>query len=176
MKREIKFIFSLFVLFFIVYPNFQNFFDLGQRLNAKKIEFANLTSYYNQIKENIAEIKKEKNFEKLEKMVPSDLREAEVLNAIFAIAGGEGVLIESFSVSKQKKESSEGAGEKKELSYNKITFSLQATGDYFSLKNFLSKLQLLERIPLFESFSISKERKETEEKMKMDITFSIFSL
>lgn len=166
MKREIKFIFSLFVLFFIVYPNFQNFFDLGQRLNAKKIEFANLTSYYNQIKENIAEIKKEKNFEKLEKMVPSDLREAEVLNAIFAIAGGEGVLIESFSVSKQKKE----------LSYNKITFSLQATGDYFSLKNFLSKLQLLERIPVFESFSISKERKETEAKMKMDITFSIFSL
>lgn len=174
MKREIKFIFSLIVLFFIAFPNFQKFFDLEKEFNIKKNELSNLASYYNQIKENIAEIKKEKNFEKLEKMIPSDPREAEVLNTILAIAGGEGVSIESFSVSKQKGDSENTLQEG--FPYNKITFSLQLTGDYFSLKNFLSKLQLLERIPLFESFSISKEKKEAEEKMKMNIIFSIFSL
>lgn len=185
MKREIKFIFSLVVIFFIAYPNFQKFFDLTKKLDSKNQELSTLNIYYSQIRKSIEELKREKSFERMERILPSDPREAEVLNTILNLANEERVLVENFSVSKSKEifqtTSPATKGEGEGLPYQKISFSLQLACDYSSLKYFLLKLQLLERIPIFESFSVFKEEKkegkkgEQEETLKMNITFSIFS-
>ncbi len=162
MKREIKLIVGLAILFFLVYPLYQSVLNLEKQISAKSAEFRQLTNYKQALQEKLDSLKREKNFEKLEAMIPEGSKEAETLNSIFQTAAENGVLIGNFSFSAQKDASSE---------IKRTAFTLECSGDYAALKNFLLKLQTLERVPLFSSLKISKE----ENTLKATVTFSTLS-
>lgn len=163
MKREIKFAMGLILLFFGTFWQFQKFSEWKELISLKEKEFLNLQNYTEQLKKQIETIKSEKNFEKLQAIIPDSPREAETLNAILNLAQQNGFLVENFSFSLSKKEN-----------FTKTTYSLESSSDYFAFKNFLTSLQILERIPLIESFSLTTDEKEG--KLKSKISFSTLSL
>ncbi|HCC60060.1 MAG: hypothetical protein A2402_01355 [Candidatus Staskawiczbacteria bacterium RIFOXYC1_FULL_37_43] len=152
----------LLLIFFLVVPQYNVFKDLRVELGKKKAEYNAEYEYFSEIAKNYSQIQAlEQDIEKIDDALPIGYNFGNLIYYFQNQALADGMIIKSMFLSKS---SSAGAkktnysyesesGESKMPQMNEIGFSLNMTGSYSSLENFIVSLEKSAR--LFEVKNIS---------------------
>ena len=150
------------LIFFLVVPQYNVFKDLRVELGKKKAEYNAEYEYFSEIAKNYSQIQAlEQDIEKIDDALPIGYNFGNLIYYFQNQALAAGMIIKSMFLSKS---SSAGAkktnysyesesGESKMPQMNEIGFSLNMTGSYSSLENFIVSLEKSAR--LFEVKNIS---------------------
>ncbi|MCX6722704.1 MAG: type 4a pilus biogenesis protein PilO [Candidatus Staskawiczbacteria bacterium] len=141
----------LLLMFFLVVPEYNTFKELGVDLSEKKAEYAAEFDYYAAISKTYFDLQNRKDdVKKIDDALPQDANFADVIYFLQKSAKENGLIVKSLFLSKSFSTSSDtdiNGGVKD------ITFSMDISGDYISLENFIISLEKSSRI--FEIVSIS---------------------
>lgn len=152
----------LLLIFFLVMPEYNTFKDLRVELGKKKAEYNAEFEYFSEIAKNYSQIQaKAEDIEKIDDALPIGYNFGNLIYYFQNQALADGMTIKSIFLSKS---SSAGAkknnysyqsesGESQTIQMSEIGFSLNMTGSYLSLENFIVSLEKSAR--LFEVKSIS---------------------
>ena len=174
----------LLLIFFLVVPQYNVFKDLRVELGKKKAEYNAEYEYFSEIAKNYSQIQAlEQDIEKIDDALPIGYNFGNLIYYFQNQALADGMIIKSMFLSKS---SSAGAkktnysyesesGESKMPQMNEIGFSLNMTGSYSSLENFIVSLEKSAR--LFEIKTISfgsqsaQQSSEAESQFQMEETY-----
>ena len=139
----------LLLVFFLVWPQYQSFVTLQSDLGEKTAEFNAQYGYYNTITNTYHDLQSHQDdIAKIDSALPATPDLGQLVYDLQEAAAGSGMLIKSLFVSQSAGGTNPVAGK-----VNDTDFSMQLTGDYPSLQNFLKALEQSSRI--FEVTSIS---------------------
>ena len=141
----------LLLIFFLVVPQYNTFKILQTQLAGKTAEFNAQHDYYSAIDATYLNLQGHKDdVVKIDDALPQNPVLANVVYFLQKTAGGNGLIIKDLFLSKSSStESGSGAGN----TVKDITFSIDLTGSYASLENFIVSLEKSSRI--FEVTNIS---------------------
>jgi len=134
----------LLATFFFVVPKYKNLKNLQAELGQKNAEYLSKFEYYAQIKENYDKLQKRKSeIKKIDEALPKTADFGQLIYYFQKKTAENGLTLKSLGLSQ-----SSATGNIKN-----IIFSLNLSGDYFALENFISSLEASNR--LFEISNIS---------------------
>jgi Tfp pilus assembly protein PilO len=130
----------VFLIFFLVYPEYETFKALQQDLGIKRAEYNAEFAYYSEITRNIVELTaKSDNIAKVDSALPSDPELGSLVYYMQDQASKSGLVLRSLFLSKV-------SGSAAKNTVKDLTFSLNLTGNYASLNQFISYLENSARI------------------------------
>lgn len=151
--------------FFLVSPKYLDLQELRFKIAEKNVEIETRQDYFAELSQAALEFNQyEANLEKVETALPVNVDAPAVMNFVQSAAMQSGLIVKTISfagfsnkvLAKEKKES---AGSKAGTSYVMKTYNIEAefTGDYFGLKDFLSRVESSSRLIGVDSIGITLE-------------------
>ena len=149
--------------FFLTWPKYQDFQGVRSELGQKEEELSSKTAYYSKINGVWEKLKShEDSLAKISAFVPQGYSIPVLFNYFQRTAGETGLIIEGLTFG--------GAvGDK----VKEVNINFKASGDYPSLKNFLSAIENSER--LFKIKNISLSSSDNEKKFSFSMEISTYS-
>jgi len=137
----------LLLIFLLVLPKYNAFKDLQVKLGEKKAEFNAKYAYFAEVARVYGELQsRQDGIKKIDDALPVDSNYGRLIYFLQKKAAENGLLVKSLFLSKSSPVSSES-------NLKEIGFSLELTGSYSSLNNFIVSLEKSSR--LFEVDNIS---------------------
>jgi Tfp pilus assembly protein PilO len=139
------------LIFFLVAPEYATFGKLKTELSEKKAEYAAEYDYYAAIAKTYADLQEHKDdVKKIDDALPQDPSLGKTVYYLQQTSKANGLILKNLFLSKSSKSTGEATSGS---SVKDIVFSLNLTGDYASLENFIIALEKSSR--LFEVTNIS---------------------
>jgi Tfp pilus assembly protein PilO len=167
----ICFLLSSIIAFFLLWPEISKYSDFSLKIRAKDIELKNQEKYFSQVRDKAEKLKGyQEELAKVDSALPNYPSLPAVLEFLVQVGSQNGIIINkiiSTSVtasSKQTKSSSTqpepGIGIPGNL--KEISIEFEVSGDYNSLKSFLSTLEKNARLIEVESISLTSKQNTKE--------------
>lgn len=155
---------ALFLGFFFVWPEYQDFQQIQAELSQKKIELDSKKDYYDQFRKIWEEFEKYKgSLSRVDNAIPQTYSLPALFYYFQKTAGESGLLLESLSF--------QGVtGEE----IKEISFGLEVSGSYASLKSFFSALENSSRIFKVKSVIFSSPE-EDEKSFSFNLEIATYS-
>jgi|SRR3989344_923190 len=177
----ISLVIALIVLFLFVAPKFRESSDLQAKLLTKQSEYSGKSMYYEKLSDIFLDIDKRKDvLQKVDDALPSNVSFSSLTYFLQKTASESGLIIKSITfleIPASGYSQSSPTSQDQSLSSNSInnqvkdiTFTIEISGNYQGLKNFLSSLEKSSR--LFEmdtiSFSTASAEQSTQGQPKLE--------
>jgi len=142
------------LVFFLVMPEYKTFTSLQTQLGEKTAEYNAEFDYYSAISKTYFELQsRQDDVNKIDNALPQDSNIGEAIYFLQKTAKADGLVLKNLSLSKSSaKASAVGTAYNLSDSVKDITFSINLSGNYASLENFIISLEKSSR--LFEVTSI----------------------
>jgi Tfp pilus assembly protein PilO len=161
----IFFLGSILLIFFLIFPNYQNLTFLKKEISEKEVEFSSQEKYFQDLQNIAQELKKhETDISKIDSALPTGLSLPELLNFIQMKASQSGLALKGVSPA-----TIIPAGEK---GLNEIRVNFILIGNYSDFKNFLSILEKSARLIEIENISFSSPE---EGPFTFNLTIKVYS-
>jgi len=162
-------ILSVVLGFFLLWPQYQKFSEERWRVKEKEVERNNQEEYFNHLNKLSEELKGyEEELSKIDSAFPLDPDIPDLLNFLALASSQNGLSFEkvnSFSADSAKKSKTATSGQEEVPTkrYKELTIEFEVSGEYPSLKNFVSTLEKSARIIEIESISLKKKTSQLKE-------------
>lgn len=165
----ISLLLSVFLFCFLIWPKYQNLSLLRAEISQKMLELQSLQEYFGELKGLLEQLKEDQDsLSKIDSALPFNPSLSELFNFIQEASSQSGLFLKQVSLVKVSGEK-EIKGEIKE---SKVDLTL--SGDYSSLKNFISILEKSARIIEIERISFVSPKKE-KENFDFYLTINVYS-
>jgi len=172
-------ILSIVLGFFLLWPQYQKFSEERWHVKEKEVERNNQEEYFNHLNKLSEELKEyEEEMSKIDSALPLDPDIPDLLNFLALASSQNGLSFEkvtSFSAdsAKNSKTAASGQEESPAKKYKELTIDFEVSGEYPSLKNFVSTLEKSARMIEIESLSLKQNLGQSKEKSPPIYNFKI---
>lgn len=162
-------ILSVVLGFFLLWPQYQKFNEERWHVKEKEIERSNQEEYFTQLTKLSEQLKGyEKELSKIDSAFPRGPDVPDLLNFLATASSQSGLSfgkVNSFSTdsAKKSKTATSGKEETPTKRYKEITIDFEVSGEYSSLKNFVSTLEKSARIIEIEFIELKKKVGQSKE-------------
>ncbi len=159
---------SILIILLLVFPQYQNWSFLKQRVDELKIELQNQENYFEEIKKIAVNLEKYKDpLSKIDSALPSNPSIPELFHLIKNFSSTSGLLLAKIgSISTTPLPNSR-------LKETRTTINLE--GDYSALKNFLSALEKSARLIEVENISFSTPQEKEKNPFEFNLKIKVYS-
>jgi Tfp pilus assembly protein PilO len=159
---------SLLIIFFLVYPQYQEFKSVRAQIDGKNTELQYLEEYFSKLNQASEKLKEyDSQLSKIDTALPTDaplvllslvdfVRETSYQNGLIF----QNLISTSISAPKVSGQAATDTDAGLPSNIKEISMSFRASGSYFALKNFLNALENNAKIIEIETISFSSEEEE----------------
>lgn len=152
----------------LVWPQYQDYLRVVQKLENKKNFLENQTKYFQEIYQAANRLEEQaQNVRKINAILPDDVGYSSLVSYLDKVSGENGLIAQKISVRRQG-----SLKDKENIKENHFFISL--VGTYSAFRNFLAELEKSSRLFEIEEISFSTPKLEGDF-FNFDISFKIYS-